>query len=130
MTYSIFRDIPNFIKFLFIGGFNTAVCMLLFWLLNRTGLNYLLSSGLMNVFGVIEGYILNAILLYKSKIRFKDLLKYGNVYLFAFIANLLLMYGFVTGLNLPKLFSQILTTGLLTIINYQIIKLFVFKVKN
>ena len=81
----------------------------------------------MNIFGIIEGYILNAKLLYKLKLRFRELFKYFNVYAIAFILNLVFMFCFVSFWNMPKLPAQILTTGILTILNYQLIKLFVFK---
>lgn len=119
----------NFIKFLLIGGSNTVICMILFWGLNKIGFNYLLSSALMNIFGIIEGYILNAKLLYKTNLKLKELFKYFNVYAVAFVLNLIMMYVFVSCMHIQKLLAQILTTGILTIINYQIVKLFVFKSK-
>ena len=136
MGSSCFRKIKylklskHFTSFLFIGGFNTLVCMLVFWLFSdKLKFNYLLSSGIMNIFGIIEGYILNAKFLYKTKLKFKELLKYFNVYAIAFILNLLLMYLFVSILGVQKICAQILTTGILTLLNYQIVKLFVFRKK-
>ena len=117
----------NFIKFLAIGSFNTLLCLLLFkWLLSFN-INYLLASAIMNLFGILEGYILNAKLLYKTNLVLHELLKYFNVYAVAFTVNLLLMYALVSWLDLPKFSAQILTTAILTIINYQLVKLFVFR---
>lgn len=83
----------------------------------------------MNLFGILEGYILNAKLLYKAKLEFKELFKYFNVYAIAFILNLVLMFAFVSFFSIQKLLAQILTTGILTILNYQIVRLFVFRRK-
>ena len=69
----------NVIKFILIGGFNTLVCLALFWLLISCGINYLIASALMNVFGVIEGYTLNAKLLYRTKLEFVMFIKYSNI---------------------------------------------------
>lgn len=120
----------RFFKFLCIGVLNTAVCIAIFIGLNAIGLNYLLSSSLMNIFGVVEGYTLNAIFLYRTKLSYRDLFKYFNVYVVAFFLNMLLMYLLVSCLNIQKLLSQLITALILAILNYHIIKLFVFKVQK
>ena len=59
----------KFFKFLISGGLNTLVCLLLYWVLIKVNVNYILASTLMFIFGVIEGYILSAIFIFKHKIN-------------------------------------------------------------
>lgn len=114
------------LKFLIIGSINTLICMILFEALILTGLNYLISSALMNIFGIIEGYLLNARFVYKTEAKIKALLKYSNVYAVSFILNLSIMYLLVTLLHQQELVAQIITTGILTIMNYFLVKIIVF----
>ena len=120
----------KFIKFLFIGGYNTIICLIIFKLLIQFNFNYLLASGLMNIFGIVHGYVLNAKLLYHSTLSFHRLFKYFNVYAIAFVLNLIAMYILVSLLHVAPFISQVLTTAVLTILNYQLVKIFVFAIKK
>ena len=66
----------KFFKFLISGGLNTLVCLLLYWVLIKVNVNYILASTLMFIFGVIEGYILSAIFIFKHRINLFHLAKY------------------------------------------------------
>lgn len=120
----------TFYIYLFTGGMNTVISLLLFALMIRVGINYLLASCITYVFGIIEGYIFSALWVFKHKIKFSGLFKYSGVYAIAFVINLVLMYLAVEVLLLHKILAQIIVTGILTIANYQLVKIFVFHSKK
>jgi|LauGreDrversion4_2_1035121.scaffolds.fasta_scaffold21076_2 putative flippase GtrA len=120
------RNNARFFIYLLTGGINTVISLLLFALMVKIGINYLLASCITYVFGIIEGYLFSSLWVFKHKIKFSGLFKYSGVYAIAFVINLVLMYLAVEMLLLDKILAQIIVTGVLTIINYQLVKIFVF----
>jgi putative flippase GtrA len=116
-----------FLVYLFTGGLNTAISLALFAIMVKLGANYLFASGFVYIFGIIEGYIFSSIWVFKHKIDLTKLFKYSGVYAISFIFNLLLMYIAVDILLLNKVLAQILVTAILTLLNYQLVKILVFK---
>jgi len=120
----------NFIKFLIIGGINTTICMIVFKGLIYISCNYLITSALMNIFGIVEGYFLNCKFVYNSSPNFKELSKYFYVYAVSFCLNLVIMYLLVGKSSIAELPAQITTTAILTVLNYLLVKVFVFTNKK
>lgn len=120
----------HILRYLVIGGFNTCACLLVYYILLQLNVHYLVASSITNVFGVLEGYILNSILVFKNKVKFTGLLRYSTVYTIGFINNLILMYIFVDIANLGKFIAQVLTIAIATILNYWMVKRFVFSKAN
>ena len=114
------------IRYLSVGGFNTLMSLAIYYSLLKLGLNYLLASAITNIFGVLEGFLLNAIIVFKHKVILSSLLKYSSVYVISFILNLILMYIWVDCLFVSKLIAPILTLAIITILNYFLVKRFVF----
>lgn len=116
----------RFYVYLLTGGLNTVISLLLFALMVKIGVNYLFASCFIYVFGIIEGYIFSSLWVFKHKIKLSGLFKYSSVYAIAFIINFILIYVTVEIFLLNKIIAQIIVTGVLTIINYQLVKMFVF----
>ncbi|MCC2644754.1 MAG: hypothetical protein K0R94_532 [Burkholderiales bacterium] len=119
----------KFVGFLFIGGFNTVMGLILYSFLLYLGLHYLLASTATFIFGVLEGYILNSILVFKEKPQFKSLLRFTLVYFISLALNLFMMYVFVDMLHTDKLLAQIITCFILAGVNFYLIKMFVYSVQ-
>jgi putative flippase GtrA len=116
------------IRFLFIGGFNTMLCLIVYYLLLKLNLHYLVASSITNIFGILNGFLLNSILVFKHRAKLSRLLRYLFVYAISFLLNIFIMYVFVGVLYLPKFISQIITIAILAIFNYQLIKRVVFSI--
>lgn len=116
------------LRFLFTGGLNTVICLILFAILINIGLNYLLASTVVFVFGVIEGYLLSAVLVFRHKINFRPLLRYSLVYLVSYVVNITLLYICVDFIKLSDLNGQIVTSLLVAALNYALVKKLVFKI--
>lgn len=114
-------------KFLISGGLNTLICLLLYWVLIKANLNYILASTLMFVFGVVEGYILSAIFIFKHKINLLHLAKYTSVYLSSYGINIIILASLVELIGLSHFMAQAVTSALVAILNYFLVKVFVFR---
>lgn len=116
------------LRFLFTGGLNAFICLILFAILINIRLNYLLASTVVFVFGVIEGYLLSAVLVFRHKINFRPLLRYSLVYLVSYVVNITLLYICVDFIKLSDLNGQIVTSLLVAALNYALVKKLVFKI--
>ena len=119
-----------FIIYLFTGGLNTLISLGIYSLMLKLGVNYLLSSSVTYVFGIIEGYILSSLFVFKHKIKLFGLIKYSGVYGISFILNFILIYLTVSFLGMNKIIAQIIVTAILTILNYTLIKILVFRLNK
>lgn len=120
----------RFFKFLISGGLNTLICLLLYWILIHNQVNYIFASTLMFIFGVIEGYILSAIFIFKHKINFLHMVKYTSVYISSYILNIAILAIGVELIGLSHFMSQVVTSALVAVLNYFLVKIFVFKQKT
>lgn len=119
----------KFLGFLCVGGFNTIMSLVVYAILIHYGLHYMLSSAITFIFGVVEGYVLNSLLVFKEKPHFKSLLKFFLVYCISLLLNLILMYVQVSIFHAGELFAQVITCGVLAIVNYYLIKVLVYRIK-
>lgn len=120
----------RFFKFLISGGLNTLICLLLYWILIHNQVNYILASTLMFIFGVIEGYILSAVFIFKHKVNFLHLVKYTSVYLSSYVLNIAILAACVELIGLSHFMAQVVTSALVAVLNYFLVKIFVFRQKT
>lgn len=115
------------VTYLIIGGANTLVNLLIFYIFLQLGINYLIANLLCFIIGVLMGYILNTLIVFKATLHFAALLKYSTVYLSSMVINILLLFGLVHYAELNKMLAQIVTTAVVTVVNYLLIRKVVFK---
>lgn len=117
------------IGFLFVGSFNTMMALTLYTALLWLEIDYILASCISFIFGVFEGYILNSLLVFKTRPQFKSLLRFSLVYCISLLLNLVMMYLQVEYLHLGKLVAQIITSLVLAMVNFYLIKIFVYRLR-
>ena len=115
------------VTYLIIGGANTIINLLVFYVLLKLQVNYLIANVLCFIIGVLLGYILNTLIVFKAKLHFAALLKYSSVYISSMAINLVLLFLLVHYGELNKMVAQIITTAIVTVVNYVLIKKIVFK---
>ena len=111
----------NFIKFCFVGVCNPVLTFLAFYVLSEVlGINYLLSSSLGYIIGVINSFILNKLWTFKNndKAIGTQFTRFAIVNVISLGVNLFVMYLCVQRLQISKMPAQIIATGFSTIINY------------
>ncbi|TNF69101.1 MAG: GtrA family protein [Gammaproteobacteria bacterium] len=123
----MFNKQKYFIMFLLTGGLNTLISLLLFILLLHIGVYYLVASSITYIFGIIEGYVFTSLWVFNVNIMFKGLLKYAFVYCLTLLVNLIVLYTLVSEFKLHEVIAQITTIALVTLLNYYLIKVFVYR---
>ena len=116
-------------RFLIVGSFSTIINYSVFYALFKfIDINYLVSSSIGFVAGVICGYQLNKYWTFSvqnSEDNF--LLKYFATYLISLILGILFLEALVKLLNIPPAISNIGSIGLTTVTNFLGTKFLVFK---
>ncbi len=123
-------DRHHVLRYLIMGGFNTLVCLAVYYGLLKLRVNYLVDTSITNIVGVLEGFMLNALFVFRQKIVFSGLFKYSAVYGIGFINNLALMYIFVDLLHVSAWIAPLPTIIICTVINYWMVRHFVFSHSN
>jgi len=119
-----------FIKFCLVGGTNTLLTLLTFYILNTAlGINYILSSTLGYCVGMVNSYILNKRWTFydNEKVILNQFIKFVTVNLMSLSINLLVMYTLSGKLHWDNMNAQIVATGFSIISNYIGSKLWVFR---
>ncbi len=116
------------IKFLIVGGVSTALNYSSFFILLKLfELNYLLSSGLGYIFGLVLGYSLNKNWTFEYKNEsIKTKLRYVVVYGVNLLLSLLILKGLKTNIGLNPIIGNFIVICYTTIANFMGIKIFVF----
>lgn len=117
-------------RYLLIGGLNTILSLVLYYLFLKFGINYLMANTICFVIGLINGYYLNAFFVFKKIAKLNGLCKYSIVYLVSLVISLLLLFIFVQFFGFNKMAAQVMITAIITAINYMLIKKFVFAVTH
>ncbi len=116
------------IKFLIVGGVSTALNYSSFFiLLKMFELNYLLSSSIGYIFGLVLGYSLNKNWTFECKNEsIKTKLRYVVVYGVNLLLSLLILKGLKTSIGLNPIIGNFIVICYTTIGNFMGIKIFVF----
>ena len=108
----------RFLKFAIVGVSNTAISFLVYVVLVKLSLYYILASIISYIAGILNSYILNTAFVFKEKKTKKNLFMFSSVYLSALLINLSLLYIMVDVFGIGPITGQILVTGLVMIYNY------------
>ncbi|MBI4452512.1 GtrA family protein [Candidatus Woesearchaeota archaeon] len=122
----------QFVKFAVVGGLSTIVNYVVFALLLRLfSVQYLISSAIGYIAGVLVGFILNKFKTFKSKEHYKgELIKYFIVYAFSLFLGLSLLKTFVHNYKMDPLIAVIIVIGFTTFTNFFGCKFFAFRKTN
>jgi putative flippase GtrA len=123
----------KFIKFCFVGISNTAVTFCTFYILSEIfALNYLFSSFIGYVLGVVNSFILNKTWTFHDKnSRFiLQFIRFSIVNTISLGINLTIMYVCVEKFFISSIMAQVIATGFTTIVNYLGSRALVFGLNN
>lgn len=122
-------DLFRFIKFGLIGVLNTLINWILFILLNSFGVYYIISNVIAYSISTLNSYLWNSKWVFKyNEDNVKETsFKFIVLNIIGLTLNTIILYLLVDIVGLNKLISLVITTGIVTILNYFINKLWVFK---
>lgn len=122
-------ELKSIIKFGSVGIINTLINWTIFFILNLIGVDYIFANICAYSIATINSYILNSkwVFNYINGSRIKALIKFVLLNLIGVILNTIILYILVDKFNINKMFSLIITTSIVMIINYMTNKFWVFK---
>lgn len=133
----LFIKYKQFILFSIVGAGNTIITMLVLYLLNSVlGINYLLSSAIGYMCGVVNGYLWSTFLVFKKQRTANNAIKFIIVNLIVLGVNTLLMYLFVDILGIDNVFklgalpAQAITICFTMVLNFTLNKFWTFREKE
>ena len=117
----------SFFCFALVGAINTGFSFIIYILLLRLDLYYILASILAYIAGIAVSYLLNTKFVFKEEKTIKNLSKFVSVYLTALAINTGLLYALVNLIGFNPVLGQIGVTCLVLFYNYVLQKLWTFK---
>lgn len=115
-------NIIEFIKYLFVGGANFLLSMVLFLILLKVlVVDYILSFTITWLFGILLTYCINFLWVFKpsEKLEMKKRFpKYFLVYLLSFFVNIILLKYMVNTFGYDPFWIQFLIIPLIILINF------------
>lgn len=108
----------RFLKFGIVGVSNTALSFLIYVLLVRISIHYMIASIIAYIAGIANSYILNTAFVFKEKKTMKNLFKFSSVYISALLINLSLLFVMVDILGVGPIIGQVIVTVLVMFYNY------------
>lgn len=122
----------HFIKYAMIGITGVSIDMVMFYVLNKNvGMHYQLSNVISVSCGITNNFLLNAFFNFKMKDRL--LIRFFQFYsigLFGLLISAGLLYLFVEHFLILEIVAKIMTVGVVTIIQFNLNKIFTFKGYN
>lgn len=120
----------RFLRFAGVGAINTGVSFLIYVVLVKSNLHYILSSIVAYIAGIAVSYLLNTFFVFQEKRTASNLFKFVSVYLTALLINLTLLYLAVDIIGISKIMGQIAVTALVLFYNYFLQKIWTFRKKT
>lgn len=122
------KIIIQFFKFIFVGLINSSFNYLLFYVcLIYLNFHYIVSGTLGFILGALIGYQLNRSWSFNSKINYKKGLRtYLFIQLFCLLIHNITLISVIEYLQIKDVFSQLAGIIVTTLINFYLIKKFVF----
>ena len=121
----------QFLKFIDLGVMNTAVSLIVIYVIMKIGLNYRLSNFIGYIAGLINSFIFNKVWVFKTK---KNLIKEGLTFIIVFAlcygVQYLMLLLMVERYDINKYVSQFLPMGIYTFLNFILNRIFTFKNRN
>ena len=127
MILSLLGRKKQFIKYAASGTLNTSITLVIYNLLIKVNVNYIISNIIAYVFGVANGFVLNKIWVFKANGRVSSLLmKFIIVNLISLTFSTAILFCLINNLYLNKILAQMIATISTGIVNYILNKLWTF----
>lgn len=100
-------------------------------LLKIIEVNYLFAMTVAYAFSIFSGYLLNSKFAFQYKTpSFTKFFEYSSLYISTYILNFIFLYVFVDIMALEPILSQLISTLLIAITNFIVLKNLIFKKKT
>ncbi|QAA34683.1 GtrA family protein [Clostridium manihotivorum] len=127
------KELFRFIRFGIVGGMNTLLTFVCFWIFSKLGIGYTTAYVTSYLIGVVNSYFFNSRWVFKvdSKKGSRGV-KFLVINLVILAINTCLMMIFVDKVGLNKYIALIIVTGVCMVLNYFLNRMWTFseEVKN
>ena len=120
------KNLRQFSRFAIIGFINNVSGYLIFLILLSTGISYLLSLTITYLFTLTVSYFIQTIYIFNSGKNKIQIIKYYGSYLLIYCLNFIYLLFLKETLNINAGISQIIIIPQIAILNFFILKYFVF----
>jgi|TARA_B110000967_G_scaffold156392_1_gene161366 putative flippase GtrA len=128
---SLLKLVKLILRFLVSGGIATAVHWATLWGLINLQVEAVLASSIGAFVGAIVNYFLQYFFTFKTRRRHKQaLLAYAPAVLVSWLLNLALFYSLYGEVFSDPLVAQVVTTGVVMVVNFLLYKKVVFRAKS
>lgn len=125
---------PEFARFVIVGGVNTALTFVMFWVMVEViHLHYFMSLSIAWVFGVAFNYSLNLVWSFKAARRPEfdaRFVRYAVVYFSAFLLNTVLLSLAVEVAGMRPLLAQFFIMPVIVALNYLAVRFWALRQKR
>lgn len=119
MVLGLLLKKEKFIKYAISGTINTLITLLIYNILIQIGMNYMVSNVIAYFLGIINGFILDKIWVFKSNKKIVPLFsKFIIVNMISLFFNSLILFILVNNIGLDSILSQLISTISTGIFNY------------
>ncbi|HHX60637.1 MAG TPA: GtrA family protein [Epulopiscium sp.] len=123
----LYEKFSGFIKFGIVGAINTLISLVIYMILLKFDVQYLVASTIGYLAGIFNGYICSSKFVFKKQKSMETGVKFILVYISSLAINLCLVYLLVEMLGMDKLIAQLIATGCNLIYNYLLNKVWTFR---
>lgn len=116
----------KFVGFILLGSINTAFSFFVYYVLIKLHLFYVIANLIAYIVGIILGYTLNNLILFKNEIKHFSFFRYILVYILSYSINFMLITALVEWFSFKEISAQFICVIIMTILNYFLVKLFCF----
>lgn len=117
----------SFLKFCIVGASNTIISLIIYWILLKFDIYYLVASTIAYMAGILNGYLLSSKYVFKTTKSIQTIFKFFVVYGTSLLINLFLLYVLVDIVGINKMIAQVMTIVVNTLFNYFVNKIWTFK---
>ena len=125
------KNLKEFLLYLVVGGVATVTEWLIFFVLEKTALHYMLATVIAYVIATFVNWLAGRVLVFKvsTKAITREIMEIYIASIVGLLLNLGLMWLMVDAFDFNEMLSKIIATGLVFLYNFLIRKLVIYKKK-
>lgn len=131
----MFKKYKELIMYGIFGVLTTLVNIVVFYLLDKVGINTYLNNTIAWILSVLFAFVTNKFFVFESKAKdkktiFKEGTSFFTARIFSYFVDMFTIYLLFQVMGINKMISKIISNVIVIIINYVLSKLFIFKKKE
>jgi putative flippase GtrA len=123
------RTSPRFLRFLIVGGVNTAFAYSVYWLLLAFGAHYAIAALLSTILGVCFNFVTTGRMVFDHALSTRVALRFAAVYVVVYLVNVSLI-GALQAVSIKASLGGLLTLLPMALLSFVLLRRFVFGIAH